>query len=131
MTVEKLNELIPTLYLSSELMVINWDSVSDTDKVVLINKAEDYVKNLRFQNGVEEMEGFDADLDKAKCCIVYDFLNSSMNSRLGAIRAGLKSYSGPDVSETYVDMKDLKNIQIVSEDYKKYLWKYIFRGAIQ
>ena len=54
-----------------------------------------------------------------------DYLNVS-NTRYAEIKAGLKSYSGPDISESYADIKDFK---IVSDSYKKYLWRYIYIGV--
>lgn len=125
LTVEILNEVLPTLYLTSELEDIKWSSVSNTDKLVLITKAEDFLSNIPFENGAEDSPNFETDLNKALCCIVYDYLNVS-NTRYADIKAGLKSYSGPDVSESYVDAKDFN---IVSDSYKKYLWRYIYTGV--
>lgn len=125
LTVELLDSILPTLYLTSELEDIKWSSVSDTDKLVLITKAEDFVSNISFENGAENEPNFETDLNKALCCIVYDYLNAS-NTHYADIKSGLKSYSGPDVSESYVDIKDFN---IVSDSYKKYLWRYIYTGV--
>ena len=125
LTVELLDNILPTLYLTSELDDIKWSSVSDTDNTVLITKANDFISNIIFENGAENEPNFETDLNKALCCIVYDYLNVS-NTRYADIKAGLKSYSGPDVSESYVDIKDFN---IVSDSYKKYLWRYIYIGV--
>ena len=127
LTVDRLNELMPTLYLGSELSGIGWDSLSDSDKTIMIDRADKYIRSaVLIENGAEDLDTFATDYEKAECCVVFDLLYGATNSRYDAIRAGLKSYSGPDVSESYADIKDVK---VVGDDFKHYLWRYIYRGV--
>lgn len=130
MSVEELNILMPTLFLSGELTDIGWSNINTNDKQVLIGKAEDYISSsVLFDKGATETDGFEEAKNKAECCIIFDLLKIGMNSRADEIRAGLKSYSGPNVSETYADISDLGKLERVSDKYKKYLWKYTYRGV--
>lgn len=121
---------MPTLFLSGELTDIGWSSINIDDKQVLIGKAEDYISSsVLFDKGATETDGFEEAKNKAECCIIFDLLKIGMNSRADEIRAGLKSYSGPNVSETYADISDLGKLEQISPKYKKYLGKYIYRGV--
>ena len=129
MNLDLLNELTPSLYLASELDLIGWSALSDSDKLVALQRAENFISGLLFEDGVEVSDDFKVALNKATACVVYDFLLYSKTSHTTAIRSGLKSYSGPDVSESYADIAELKNLSFVSDSYKAYLYPYLYSGV--
>jgi len=132
MTVEELNALMPTLFLSSELAEISWSNISTPDKSVLITKAEDYLNDLRYEANVEDIEGYSDAKNKAECCIIFDLLlnQTQGSSRMMLIRQGVKSITTAGVSESYGTYADIQgNESGISDSYKKYLWRYLFNGV--
>lgn len=122
---------MPTLFLSSELAEIDWVNVSDSDKGVLLNKAEDFLDNLLYEPNAEEITSFETDKNKAECCIIFDLLQMQAqgNERIALIRQGVKSINTAGVSESYGDYSDVKNNSGISDSYKKYLWRYLYNGV--
>lgn len=139
-TIEELNTLLPTLYLSDELEEIKWVELSDTDKQVLINKAVDEINKQQFDGKkvseaqenafpriiCREVIEIPQDVKKAICVLVYEFKNNRTNQRKRLQMEGVESISTAGVSEKYTIDKDKREI---SNKYKKYLSGWIYRGV--
>ena len=135
----ELNILMPSIFLSSELNRVDWENVQDSDKNVLIGQAECYIDSLRYKGRRAEYGQMGAfpryikdtlipindDIKRAVCCVVYDLLDTSRDTRKQLIASGVKSISTGGVSESYAD-----SVIEVGDRYKRYIGKYIFNGIL-
>jgi hypothetical protein len=142
-TVEELNSLMSTLYLSDELAEIKWDDTtpSDNDKQVLLNKALKRINALQFdgykvsqdqQNEFprvicREVVQTPEDVKEAICRLVYEFRNNTTSQRKKLQRDGVKSINTGGVSETYVDGLESKGS--ISKEVKQLLNNWLYRGV--
>lgn len=138
-TIQELNTLLPTIYLSKQLEKVDWGNVSDEDKQALITQAVAYMTGLRYRGRYKE-EGQEIpfpriinnvvvevndNVRKAVASIVYDLLESTTNGRKELQRHGVKSINTGGVSESYKE-----EIEEVSDKYKQFIEKYLFNGVL-
>lgn len=124
-TVEELNGLIPSIFLSTELVAIGWDKVSQGDKEVLIARSGAFLTSLDYDTNKID-DAFIDSIKKAQVCVIYDILASIQSSRYELRKQGVKSINSGGVSESYTDEK----VEEVSNRYKQYIEKYKFTGVI-
>lgn len=131
MTVAELNEKMPEMYMSAELQSVNWANYTESDKSVLIKRAEDFLNSLLYEEDVDDIEGFAEAFDNAECAVIFDLLQMQTQGaeRLNLMRQGVKSITTAGVSESYGDYAEAKANSGVSDSYKKYLWRYLFNGV--
>jgi hypothetical protein len=139
LTTTELNTFMPSIFTSKQLEKVGWDNLSTTDKEALITQAEAYIDSLRYK-GKYLVEGQEHQfpriinditievnerVKKALTCIVYDLIESSISSRYDLQKQGVKSISTGGVSETYKE-----NTELVSDNFKVHIGKYLFRGVL-
>lgn len=142
MTLEELNSLISTFYLSTELTEIKWDELSENDKQVLLNKAIDFINELQFdgykvsqdqQNEFpriicREVVQTPYEVKKAICRLVFEFRNNTVSLRRQLQREGVASIDTGTggTKETYALGSGYKE---VSNEFKKILSNWLYRGV--
>lgn len=139
-TVEELNTLMPSIFLSSELLEVKWKEVPDSDKNALISRAEGVIDCERFMGSYVEpyqehafpriicnrtVSEQQTCIKQAICYIIYDILSYKQNGRAGLIKQGVKSISTGGVSESYAE-----NVKEITDKYKVFLKKYLFNGVL-
>lgn len=138
-TLQELNILMPTYFLSEELTKINWSSTSDSDKQVLLTEALSEINNLQFdgykvvesqqdafpRNICREVIQTPNEVKKALCVLVYEFKRDKTSARKELQRDGVKSISTGGVTETYGD--NVCNTEI-NKKIKKMLSPWLYRG---
>jgi len=137
-TIQELNDLLPTIYLSKQLTAVDWDNVSDGDKQALITQAVAYMSELRFRGRYKEtyqdmpfprvIDGVvvevNENIKKYLCCVVYDLLSAEMDSVKKSILSGIKSESNDGYSVSY------DKVEKISKNHEKFIKKYLFNGVL-
>lgn len=140
-TVERLNEVIASLFLTSELVKIGWNELTDTDKQILINKADNEINRLQFIGVVKEENqknafprvydtqeyGVDC-VENAMAQFIYSYLFVRTDETIQKIKQGITSIKIADASESYASSSQV-DINSIENSYKKYLVDYIYRGC--
>lgn len=147
MTVEELTALLPSIFTSNELLMAGVDTFTPEDLKAILGQSEVFLDSLRYKGCFVEdyqshafprklgvgytIEKNDERVQKALCCIAYDFMKQSAlgSSRLDLIRQGVKSISTAGVSESYGDISEIEKNKI-SDNYVKYLGFCLFKGVL-
>lgn len=140
-TVERLDELIKGMFLSSQLNKLGWDGLFEEDKQVLINNAVTELDGLQYigdKADVEQAHAFprivngelldvDCGVDKAIAQYCFDYLRLNSNETIERIRSGITSIKIEGASESYdVSKVDFNSLHV---NYRKYLNGLIYRGG--
>lgn len=144
-TVKELDSIMPLIFTSKQLESIKWVDIPSLDKEVLLTQAVAYMGTLRFRGRYKEdgqeqpfprkiqnketggwyVVEVNDNIRKALACIVFDILKNQSSSRYEYRKQGVKSISTGSVSESYTE-----EVKEVSDNYKKYIGKYLFRGVL-
>ena len=145
MTVDELKAILPSVFTSNELLGIGWSNYTPEDLEAILGRSEVFIDELKYKGQYKEknqqhkfprvlgtgyvVEKDDERVQKALCCVVYDYLKvlSTGDTRAYLIRQGVKSISTGGVSESYGSLSEVKE---VSDNYVKYLGFCLFNGVL-
>lgn len=111
-TVVQANEYVQNYYSSSDSMRLAWEKLSEADKLVSLNRAEQTIDCLPFTGrSVTEDKAFprypDTEIPKEVTCATIELavqtLDAEARDRYEMRRQGVRSYRIGDLSESFSD----------------------------
>ena len=114
-TVEQANAYITSYYSSTDNIRVLWEDLSDEDKQILLNRAEQVIDLLPYSGrAIEKDKAFPREPNKELSLqrvqvatielAVQTHGNTEFQERLALQKQGVKSYRIGDLSETFADI---------------------------
>lgn len=142
-TVDELNTIMPSIFLSNELSTIGWDNVTPDDKNTLIERSGAFLDNKhRYKGSYKEPyqinqfprimpNGLIVEVNdrikKAQVCVVYEMLFNEKDTLYNFRSDGGTSMNLGGNSQSY---ETEKFEEIKTRYYLKYIEPYLFKGVL-
>lgn len=139
-TLEQANAYVESYYCSSNKLRVAWESLSNSDRTVMLNRAEQLIDVLPFKGRpVKELKAFPRhphaalSLEKVRTATIELALHlngdEEYQERLSLRSQGVKSYKLGDLSETFVDVSiDNSTTQFAARIVDPYLREWSCGG---